>query len=119
MVAADSTREGLQRYFAACREKQHAKIAINGCGKIADAHASAIQRIKTGRISPRDREELMARQLTERFPVDRAFRDLDVMLTRGATDVVHVTTSPQSHFRHCEAARRVRVPCICRETFHA
>jgi predicted dehydrogenase len=75
------------------------KIAIVGCGKIADAHASAIQRVKIGRIvAAFDREELMARQLAERFPVDRAFGDLDVMLTEARPDVVHVTTSPQSHF---------------------
>jgi predicted dehydrogenase len=75
------------------------KIALVGCGKIADAHAAAIQRVKTGRIvAACDREELMARQLAERFPVDRTFGDLDVMLTEARPDVVHVTTSPQSHF---------------------
>ena len=47
------------------------KVAIVGCGKIADAHALEIQRIKNCRIvGVCDREELMARQLYERFQID-------------------------------------------------
>ena len=46
------------------------KVAIVGCGKIADAHASQIQRIEGCEIvGVCDREPLMARQLSERFPV--------------------------------------------------
>jgi predicted dehydrogenase len=75
------------------------RIALVGCGKIADEHAAVIQRVKTGRIvAACDREELMARQLAERFPVDRAFGDLDAMLEAARPEVVHVTTPPQSHF---------------------
>ena len=41
------------------------KVAIVGCGKIADAHASQIQRILEGCeiVGVCDREPLMARQL--------------------------------------------------------
>ena len=75
------------------------KIGIVGCGKIADDHAAAIQRVKLGRIvAVCDREELMARQLAERFPVERAFSDLNAMLQEARPEVVHVTTPPQSHF---------------------
>lgn len=75
------------------------KVAIVGCGKIADDHASVLQRIKRSRIvAVCDREELMARQLADRFPVERAFSDLDAMLREARPDVVHVTTPPQSHF---------------------
>ena len=50
------------------------KVAIVGCGKIADAHASQIQRMKECEIvGVCDREPLMARQLYERFPVKRIF----------------------------------------------
>ena len=46
------------------------KVAIVGCGKIADAHASQIQRIEGCEIvGVCDREPLMAKQLYERFPV--------------------------------------------------
>ncbi|HRY46605.1 MAG TPA: Gfo/Idh/MocA family oxidoreductase [Candidatus Paceibacterota bacterium] len=75
------------------------KIAIVGCGKIADDHAAAIQRVRLGKIvAACDREELMARQLADRFPVERIFIDLETMLNAVQPDVVHVTTPPQSHY---------------------
>lgn len=76
------------------------KVAIVGCGKIADDHAAAIQRVKLGRIvAVCDHEELMARQLAERYPVERTFNDLELMFQEARPDVVHVTTPPQSHFQ--------------------
>src|SRR5881296_1965473 len=75
------------------------KVAIVGCGKIADAHASQIQRIKGCEIvGVCDREPLMAKQFYERFSVKRYFDDLTRLLSDARPDVVHVTTPPQSHF---------------------
>jgi len=75
------------------------KVAIVGCGKIADAHAFEIQRIKNCKIvGVCDREELMARQLYERFPIDNFYSNLSVLLHKARPDVVHITTPPQSHF---------------------
>ena len=75
------------------------RVAIVGCGKIADAHASEIQRIENCRIvGVCDREELMAKQLQERFPVDHFFSDVAKLLEEARPDVVHITTPPQSHF---------------------
>jgi predicted dehydrogenase len=75
------------------------KAAIIGCGKIADAHAAQIQRIKDCEIvAVCDREELMAKQLFERFPVKHYFTDLEALLEKSKPDVVHVTTPPGSHF---------------------
>lgn len=74
-------------------------VAIVGCGKIADDHASQIQRIKGCEIvGVCDREPLMARQLYERFPVKRYFSDLAELLGDAKPDVVHITTPPESHF---------------------
>ncbi len=54
------------------------KVAIVGCGKIADSHASQIQKIAGCEIvGVCDKEELMAKQLYDRFPVKRYFSDLD------------------------------------------
>ncbi len=54
------------------------RVAIVGCGKIADAHASQIHRIEGCEIvGVCDREPLMARQISERFPVKRYFTELD------------------------------------------
>ena len=75
------------------------KVAIVGCGKIADVHASQIHRIKGCEIvGVCDREPLMARQLYERFPVKRYFSDLTELLGEARPDVVHITTPPESHF---------------------
>src|SRR6185503_8313841 len=53
------------------------KVAIVGCGKIADAHASQIRRIPGCEIvGVCDTEPLMARQLFERFPVGAQFSDV-------------------------------------------
>jgi predicted dehydrogenase len=75
------------------------KVAIVGCGKIADAHASQIQRIGGCEIvAVCDREPLMARQLFERFPIKQYFTDLNYLLAETRPDVVHITTSPESHY---------------------
>jgi predicted dehydrogenase len=75
------------------------KVAIVGCGKIADAHASQIGRIKDSEIvAVCDRELLMARQIAERFPIKRYFSDLGEMLRESKPNVVHITTPPQTHF---------------------
>jgi len=75
------------------------KVAIVGCGKIADAHVSQIQRIQGCEIvGVCDREPLMAKQLYERFPVKECFTDLNALLNEARPDVVHITTPPESHF---------------------
>jgi predicted dehydrogenase len=75
------------------------RVAIVGCGKIADDHAEQIQRIGNCEIvGVCDREPLMARQLYQRFPVRQYFSDLERMLAEARPDVVHITTPPQSHF---------------------
>jgi predicted dehydrogenase len=80
-------------------ERAMLKVAIVGCGKIADAHLSQIERIKGCEIvGVCDREPLMARQLYERFPVKRQFTDLPELLREARPDVVHITTPPESHF---------------------
>ena len=79
------------------------KVAIVGCGKIADAHASQIQRIAGCEIRGAcDREELMAKQLCQRFGVSRHFSDLSRLLHEIRPDVVHVTTPPGNHFEIAE-----------------
>ena len=90
------------------------KVAIVGCGKIADAHASQIQRVPGCEIvGVCDREPLMAEQLYERFRVRGCFTDLSELISRAQPDVVHITTPPESHFeiaRFClEHGRHVYV----------
>jgi predicted dehydrogenase len=75
------------------------KIAIVGCGKIADFHALQIQRIKDCEIvGICDREPLMTKQLSDRFPVKRCFTELSELVDQTRPDVVHITTPAESHF---------------------
>lgn len=75
------------------------KVAIVGCGKIADAHASQIVRIGGCEIvAVCDREPLMARQLYERFPVKYHFGDVTELLSKVQPDVVHITTPAETHY---------------------
>jgi predicted dehydrogenase len=75
------------------------RVAIVGCGKIADAHASQIRRIRDCEIvAVCDREPLMAKQLCDRFPIKQYFTDLSELLRTARPDVVHITTPPEGHF---------------------
>jgi predicted dehydrogenase len=75
------------------------KVAIVGCGKIADSHAEQIRRIPgCEMVGVCDREPLMAKQLYERFPTKSYFSDLPQLLEESRPDVVHITTPPESHF---------------------
>src|SRR2546427_7332170 len=91
------------------------KVAIVGCGKIADAHASQIQRIKGCEIvGVCDREPLMARQLHERFPVKRYFSDLTELLSDARPDVVHITTPPESRSEEHTSELQSQSNLVCR-----
>lgn len=75
------------------------RVAIVGCGKIADAHAAQILRVRDCEIvAVCDREPLMAKQLCDRFPVKQHFTELIDLLRSAQPDVVHITTPPERHF---------------------
>jgi predicted dehydrogenase len=79
--------------------EQVLRVAIIGCGKIADSHASQIGRISGCEIvGVYDREPLMAQQLAKRFPVKQAFSSLNQLFDEARPEVVHITTPPQGHF---------------------
>ena len=75
------------------------RLAIIGCGKIADQHLLAFRRIGGGEVVALcDRELLMANQLGDRFGITACFADAAEMLRTTKPDVVHITTPPQGHF---------------------
>jgi predicted dehydrogenase len=75
------------------------KVAIVGCGKIADRHAEQILLIPGCEIvGVCDREELMARQLRERLNVGAYFTEVQALLEKAKPNVAHITTPPQSHY---------------------
>ena len=75
------------------------RLAIIGCGKIADQHVQAAHRAGGCEIvAVCDRERLMAEQLAERFKIAGVFSDAAEMLGKIRPDVVHITTPPLGHF---------------------
>src|SRR5437868_12209794 len=75
------------------------RIAIIGCGKVADQHVDAIHRVPECEIVALcDQEPLMAQQLGERFRIPACFSHPEEMLQAASPDVVHITTPPQSHY---------------------
>ena len=75
------------------------RIAIVGCGKIADAHASQIKRIKGAKIvAAFDSEKLMASQFCKRYAAKGSYDNFDELIDEEKPDIVHITTPPQSHF---------------------
>jgi len=75
------------------------KIAIVGCGKIADGHVEEIAKMRelAEVVGVCDLEPLMAEQLATRYRLPRHGSDYARMLAEVRPDVVHITTPPSSH----------------------
>jgi predicted dehydrogenase len=74
------------------------KIAIVGCGKIADAHVEEIRKIPSVHLAAVcDLEPVMAEQLAVRFAIPARYCDLARMIDVEKPDVLHITTPPESH----------------------
>jgi predicted dehydrogenase len=74
------------------------KIAVVGCGKIADGHVEQIRAIGRGEVvAVCDREALMVEQLAVRMNIPGRYTDLDLLLRETKPDVVHIATPPESH----------------------
>ncbi len=75
------------------------RVGIIGCGRIADQHVIEIQKIPGCEIvGVCDKEELMAKQMCERFRLENYFSDVYEFLNVARPNMVHITTPPQSHF---------------------
>src|ERR1035441_3928769 len=74
------------------------KIAIVGCGKIADAHVEEIRKISSVQlVAVCDLDPIMSEQLAVRYSVPHRYDDVAQMLDTERPDVLHITTPPQSH----------------------
>jgi predicted dehydrogenase len=74
------------------------KIAIVGCGKIADAHVEEIRKIASVQLTAVcDLEPIMAEQLAIRYQIPRWYSNVTRMLEEEKPDVLHISTPPQSH----------------------
>lgn len=75
------------------------RVAVVGCGKIADGHVEEIQKIpqQARLVAVCDREPLIAEQLCMRYGIPKYYDDFARLLEQEKPDVVHITTPPQSH----------------------
>jgi predicted dehydrogenase len=76
------------------------RVALVGCGKIADGHIEEIRKLPGRRadvVAVCDRELLMAEQIASRYGVPAFYDDYEKMLAAERPDVVHITTPPGSH----------------------
>lgn len=81
------------------------KVALVGCGQIADGHVSEIQKLGNAAVvAVCDLEPLMAEQLAVRYQVPHWFSDYEAMLQSVRPDVVHICTPPASHLPLTRAA---------------
>ncbi len=81
------------------------KVAVVGCGQIADGHAGEIQKLSNAKlVAVCDLEPLMAEQLAVRFGVPAHYSDLERLLSREKPDVLHICTPPASHLPLAKAA---------------
>lgn len=87
------------RLFEKIRRTQLIRVGIIGCGKIADEHAGHIRFIKDSKlIAVCDIDDIMAKQLYERFCAEKYYTNINDFLESSNLDVVHITTPPQSHY---------------------
>ena len=74
------------------------RVALIGCGQIADAHLQEIRRTQnTELVGVCDADPDLAYQAAVRFAVPAHTTDLIELLDRVRPDVLHITTPPHTH----------------------
>lgn len=80
-------------------ELRKTRVAIVGCGMIADQHAEQLRYLPCCElVAACDTDVLMAGQFADRFRIPEVFTDAEEMLRASEIDAVHITTPAQSHF---------------------
>ena len=96
------------------------RIAIAGCGQIADAHIQEIRRVPGATVEAVcDLNYHMAEQASARFEIQRLYTDLDRMLDEVHPDVVHITTPPGTHLAIARTASAKGVHAYIEKPFSA
>lgn len=75
------------------------RVALVGCGQIADAHLQEIAKLRTAKVvATCDALRDLAMQAAARFNVPAYYNDLATMLAEVRPDVVHIATPAHTHF---------------------
>jgi predicted dehydrogenase len=77
---------------------QTLRVAIVGCGQIADAHLQELRKIEKATIvATCDSHHDLAMQAAMRFGVPNYYEDLKTMLAQERPDIVHIATPAHTH----------------------
>jgi predicted dehydrogenase len=88
----------MQNRWGSQSEPRKVRTAVVGCGKIADAHLTALQAVDSVEIvAAVDIEPWAAVQAAARYQVPLALSSIDELIEVAKPDVVHVTAPPQTH----------------------
>jgi len=82
------------------------RVALVGCGRIADVHVAALREAKQVVAACCDLNPSVAAAFARRHGVVRSFDDLEAMLAEIRPDAVHLLTPPASHRALIEACAR-------------
>lgn len=74
------------------------RIAIIGCGQIADAHLQELRKISSSTVvATCDAHADLAMQAAKRFDVANDYDDVQLMMRQEKPDIVHIATPAQTH----------------------
>ncbi|NIR51874.1 Gfo/Idh/MocA family oxidoreductase [candidate division KSB1 bacterium] len=83
------------------------RIALIGCGGIAESHLAALKKYQPGaQIFLMDSVQTQADRLASRWSVEKAYSDLDLLFSEARPESVHILTPPGMHFILAQKALR-------------
>ena len=90
------------------------RVAIVGCGKIAQTHAKALSQIPEAEfVACCDMDETRARDLAAKYDTPTVTSDMDGLLASGTVDAILVCVPHPIHERVVVAAANAGVHALC------
>ena len=81
------------------------KIGIVGCGTIFHYHYAFIKNYEGAVFcAVTDRDEKALKKIRDMYGIEHCYTDLEEMIRTEGTDVIHITTPPQTHAALAETA---------------
>ena len=85
------------------------RVGIVGCGTIFHHHQAFIRSYPGAALcAVADRDEKALRKASEAYGIANCYGDLEEMVRAEATDVIHITTPPQTHASLAERAMNLK-----------
>ncbi len=85
------------------------RVGIAGCGTIFHFHHAFIQSYPNAVLcAVADRDEKALEKARTMYGVQNCYTDLEEMIKKESTDVIHITTPPQTHASLAETAMNLK-----------